>query len=55
MKDITDKGYLALLFSEGCFRSVVQVGGNVRSCFLGSHREIGLLKHERWAPNVGTY
>jgi hypothetical protein len=38
---------------KGGLHRVVQRGGGLRSRFLGSHRGIALLKHERWTPNVG--
>jgi hypothetical protein len=48
------RAVFAFLFGEGCLRHVVQGGGDLRSRYLGSHHGIGLLKHEWWAPNVGT-
>ena len=54
MRDVADKGCLAFIFSEGYLHRVIQGGGGLRSRFLGSHCGIGLSKHERWAPNVGT-
>jgi hypothetical protein len=56
MRDVANKGCFALPFSEkGCLRCVIDGGGSLRSCFLGSHRENGFSEHERWAPNVGTH
>jgi hypothetical protein len=48
MRDVANKGYLALLLSEkGHLRCVIDGGGGLQSCFLG--------EHERWASNVGTH
>jgi hypothetical protein len=56
MRDVANKSCFALHLSEKCcLRCVVDGGGGLRSCFLGSHRRNGLSEHERWAPNVGTH
>jgi hypothetical protein len=56
MRDIANKGCFALLLNEkGRLRCVVDGGGSIQSCFLGSHHENGFPEHKRWAPNVGTH
>jgi hypothetical protein len=56
MGDVVDEGCLAFLLSEkGRLRCVVDGSGSLRSHFLGGHRGNGFSRHERWAPNVGTF